>query len=103
MDKSAPSKESLERGEFEQRCDEVAKRHGYARGDWYHGLRDALWDLLHTKVDAIRRERDEVTEKLAEALGKMLERHCRAESPTQCTHLYAVEALAAYRERMGRS
>ena len=52
----------------------------------------------HVTADAIARERDEVAEKLAEALR---ERH----DPIDCRigpNCSACKALAAYRERMGR-
>ena len=108
MDKSAPSKESLERARIDN--NHVHYTTPIAACD--------KCTCLALEFDAIRRERDEVTEKLAEALQAVSYyvdhlRSCgfgKTDSPDgdYCTCQYSAvvkmgrDALAAYRERMGR-
>ena len=90
MDKSAPSKESLEKAQ------EIMEA-------------ESIYIAIALEFDRMH-ERDEVTEKLAKALDFMYRYFVMPGHPERakdcpnkdCPFCKADEALAAYRERMGR-
>ena len=105
MDKSAPSKWALEKA--------ILYRSGKLRcphSKTMSGLAMDCNQCLALEFDAIARERDKVTEKLAEALDFMYRYFVMPGHPERakdcpnkdCPFCKADEALAAYRERMGR-